>query len=177
MVEKKLRTQKFGTWIREKFNEYKWQQTTITYNDNGTENSEVIELKTPESQGLTRQFNGVCLFMREIPSLDDLEETTKLWYKQELNFSIRNDVTMNIWFRKTNDKLSRKLFILDVEPSQGFAAEVSYESTPTYTVKKSKPVRVEPSEATAIAKSDKCLGIFGKVEMEGSEVKSYGITV
>ena len=80
-------------------------------------------------------------------------------------------------FRKTHDKLSRKLFILDLEPSQSFAAEVSYESTPTYTVKKSKPQRVTSEEATTIAKSDSCVGIYGKVEMENGQIVGYGVTV
>jgi len=40
-----------------------------------------------------------------------------------------------------------------------------------------RAIRVTPEEATAIAKSDKCVGIFGKVEMENGQVTAYGITV
>ena len=44
-------------------------------------------------------------------------------------------------------------------------------------MRKLKPQRVEPSEALTIAKYDKCVGIYGRVEMENRNVVGYGVTV
>jgi hypothetical protein len=44
-------------------------------------------------------------------------------------------------------------------------------------MRKLKPQRVEPSEALTIAKSDECVGIYGRMEMENGNVVGYGVTV
>jgi hypothetical protein len=143
----------FGGWIQ-KEDGYKWELKRIVRKWNialgqWLDDSEEIIEQSPEEIGLVRETTVNVLFLKEIPSMDELDGKIKIWFLIPHKFSINKNQGMNLWLRHDNGKL----FLLDVHYGQ--CLEIPFENNANITMKKLKAVRLTVEKAKALAKSTK----------------------
>jgi len=144
----------FGGWIQKDDGSYKWELKRITrkynqYLGSWLDDSEEITEQSPEEIGLLRETIVNVLFLKEYPSMDELDGKIKIWFLIPHKFSINKNDGMNLWLRHDNGKL----FLLDVHHGQ--CLEVPFENNANLTMKKQKPIRLTVEKAKALAKMTK----------------------
>ena len=152
-------------------NEIVWKETVI-YGDSLT--PEVRELSV-ESQGMRKEIvDHPILYCREIPSLEELDAKTVLFFKQLITVRI-NDFPENKYkYLVVGD--NGKIYFKDL--NYGSATMVDLNGSEDYQVTKKKAVRITKEEATELLVGKKTGYFFGKVETDAKgNVTSYGVVV
>jgi hypothetical protein len=157
----------FGRWVKTDQG-YKWRVETQlerfdkTFHSWEKDGQPIVTLLSPESQGLTKNARVDILFLHEVSSQDDFEQTVKTWQKVTYEYAVKPDQGANIWLKKSKDASSiGRLYLLSIDPDYCCSIEVSlYEGTENYSLKKGKPVKISPAEAMELSKTTKY--IFSK---------------
>jgi hypothetical protein len=155
------KTSRFGSWKRKPDNSIVWEEIKTVEKFNLhlkawlPEPQTIIEF-TPESMGLSRNAVIDIIFIKSYPSREDFDETENVIFHTQYQYQIRNDQTENIMLKKSEGKL----FCISIDPEFGMCAAVGFESNENYSIKKTKPVRIDPAKGKEIAKTTKY--IFAK---------------
>jgi hypothetical protein len=135
---------------------------------------EIVE-KTPESQGLVKEIKDFpILFVREIPSQEELDGKITLIFKQLITVKVKEDPENRYKYLLIGD--SGKIYLKNL--NMGSTTQLDLCGSEDVSVIKSKPKRITKEEATELVLSKKTGYFFGKVESdENGNVTGYGKVV
>jgi hypothetical protein len=176
--EKYDKTAKFASFEKRNDGSYYYKETIVTTGYDPIlgwhKISEIVNEKdlTDPSVGLSRTATINVIFKREYEDTNEWNGKKIVWFKQQMVYSMRPDMSMNLWFKHSDGRL----FIKDVD-GEGFCMEIAIgDSTSNYVCKASRPVKVESiAELQELALTTHYR--YNKVESSGETIENYITTV
>ena len=154
---------KSGFWKQDHNGKIMWAET----NPHG----DIAELISPlQLANISRKAEFKIIFVREINDENTLSGKKKLFFAQDVNMRLRDDVNENIVLRHE----AKKWFVSDLTMlGQTFIAPL--ESTEYLIVEKSEPYKITQEQAKEIMK---IAGLaYGKAEVDSNGNIDYYVTV
>lgn len=105
------------------------------------------EYKLPsEIEGYSKEAIITILFLKQVPSMEELNETVTLIFKQEVHVKIRED-DKDTWLFKGDNK---KYFVKVLAKDSQYTYPMPFNSDERVIITKSKPIKITLEEAKII---------------------------
>jgi hypothetical protein len=151
-----------GCWFADNSGKIWWKEFTSTY-------GETFELIEPcQIEGIERCVSFKLLYLRELTDENSLSGSRKLWFAQDVEVKINDNVSENIVLRY--EKGSRKWYLSSLDMlGQTFVCPL--ESDDVITVTKGESYRVTAEQAKEILKVSG--HAYGKVVIRDGSLELY----